>query len=61
MLRLRDDRDLREALAEQGQAQASHYSWENVARRVMAYYERLLYERGQVAEAQATQQELTRA
>lgn len=61
VLRLRYDRDLREALAEQGQAQASHYSWENVARRVMAYYERLLYERGQVAEAQATQQELTRA
>ena len=31
VLRLRHDRDLREALAEQGQAQASHYSWENVA------------------------------
>ena len=61
VLRLRQDRDLREALAEQGQAQAAHYSWENVARRVMAYYERLLYERGQVEEARATQGELTRA
>ena len=61
VLRLRHDRDLREALAEQGQAQAAHYSWENVARRVMAYYERLLYERGQVEEARATQGELTRA
>ena len=61
VLRLRHDRDLSRALAEQGQAQAAHYSWENVARRVLAYYERLLYERGQVAEAQATQQELTRA
>ncbi len=61
VLRLRHDRDLSEALAEQGQAQAAHYSWENVARRVMAYYERLLYERGQVEEARATQGELTRA
>ena len=61
VLSLRQDRDLREALAEQGQAQAAHYSWENVARRVMAYYERLLYERGQVEEARATQGELTRA
>jgi phosphatidylinositol alpha-mannosyltransferase len=29
---------------------ASHYSWDRVAHRVMAYYERLLYERGQVAQ-----------
>ena len=61
VLRLRRDGGLRESLAEQGQSQAAHYSWENVARRVMAYYERLLYERGQVAESRATQAELTRA
>ena len=61
VLRLRADHDLREALGDQGQAQAAHYSWENVARRVMAYYERLLYERGQVAASKATQRELTRA
>ena len=61
VMRLRGDRDLREALAAQGQAQAAHYSWENVARRVMAYYERLLYERGQVAAARESRRELTRA
>ena len=61
VLRLRHDQDLREAIAEQGQAQAAHYSWENVARRVMAYYERLLYERGQVAESQAAEEEPARA
>ncbi len=59
VLRLRHDRELRQWLGEQSQAQAAHYSWENVARRVLAYYERLLYERGQVAEAQGAQQELT--
>lgn len=61
VMRLRGDRDLREALAAQGQAQAAHYSWENVARRVMAYYERLLYERGRVAAARESRRELTRA
>lgn len=62
VMRLRGDPDLRESLAAQGQAQAAHYSWANVARRVMAYYERLLYERGRVAEARATADgELTRA
>ena len=33
-----------------GQAQAVHYSWDSVAHRVMSYYERILYERRQVAE-----------
>ena len=60
VLRLRRDADLRAALAEQGQAQAAHYSWENVARRVLAYYERLLYERGQVAAARTAEAEPAR-
>ncbi len=61
ILRLRDNPNLYEALAEQGQAQAARYSWESVARRVLAYYERLLQERGQVAASQGTQREPTRA
>jgi phosphatidylinositol alpha-mannosyltransferase len=36
--------------AARGQALAAHYSWDNVAHRVLSYYERLLYERRQVAE-----------
>lgn len=59
VLRLRDDPNLHEKLAGQGQAQAAHYSWENVARRVMAYYERLLHERGHIAASQATPREST--
>ncbi len=51
VLDLRRDPDLRAALAARGQALAAHYSWENVARRVLAYYERLLYERRQVVAA----------
>ena len=56
-LRLRDDAALRARLAAQGQAQAARYSWENVARRVLAYYERLLYERRQVAAARRPEAE----
>ncbi len=41
----------RAELSSRGQAQAAHYSWDNVARRVMSYYERILYEHRQVAEA----------
>ena len=41
----------RRELADRGQLQAVHYSWDNIARRVMSYYERLLYEHRQVAEA----------
>lgn len=36
-----------------GRALAEHYSWDNVAHRVLSYYERLLYERKQVAETQS--------
>lgn len=36
-----------------GQTQAAHYSWDNVARRVMSYYERLMYEHQQVADSMA--------
>ena len=38
-------------LARSGQAQAVHYSWDSVAHRVMAYYERILYERHQMTVA----------
>ncbi|MGH2607956.1 MAG: glycosyltransferase family 4 protein [Tepidiformaceae bacterium] len=41
----------RKGLSERGQALAAHYSWDNIAHRVMSYYERLLYERQQVAES----------
>jgi phosphatidylinositol alpha-mannosyltransferase len=41
----------RKALAERGQVLAAHYSWDTVAHRLMSYYERLLYERQQVAES----------
>ena len=51
VLRLQRDPSLRTSLAARAQAQANGYSWESVARRVLAYYERLLYERRQVAEA----------
>jgi len=42
---------LRKELGLRGQAQAAHYSWDNVAHRVLSYYERLLYERRQVGES----------
>lgn len=51
LLRIIRDPALRNGLAERGQAQAAHYSWDNIAHRVLSYYERLLYERRQVAEA----------
>lgn len=40
-------------MGRRGQAQAAHYSWDNVARRVMSYYERLIYEHQQVAASAA--------
>ncbi|MBI2767844.1 MAG: glycosyltransferase family 4 protein [Chloroflexi bacterium] len=43
----------RAAVAARGQAQAEHYSWDSVAHRVLSYYERLLYEKRQVAESRA--------
>ncbi|MBN9493373.1 glycosyltransferase family 4 protein [bacterium] len=45
-------------MGKRGQAQAAHYSWDNVARRVMAYYERLMYEHQQVADSVAQRQAL---
>jgi phosphatidylinositol alpha-mannosyltransferase len=49
--RLLDDAPLRERLAKEGQRRAATYNWENVARRVLSYYERLLYERRQIDES----------
>lgn len=43
----------REEFGQRGMALARHYSWDNVAHRVLSYYERLLYERQQVAETRA--------
>lgn len=54
ILRLLRDPALRRDLARRGQASAAHYSWDSVARRVLSYYERLLYERRQVAQSRAT-------
>lgn len=53
ILRLVDDKSFRFALQQAGQRQAAHYSWDNIAHRVLSYYERLLYERRQVAEVRA--------
>lgn len=53
ILRLLRNPALREALSARGRELARHYSWDNVAHRVMSYYERLLYEREQVAETRA--------
>jgi phosphatidylinositol alpha-mannosyltransferase len=50
LLRLLRDPALRKGLAGRGQALAAHYSWDNIAHRVLSYYERLLYEQKQVAE-----------
>lgn len=50
ILRLLRDPTRRRELAIHGQAQAAHYSWDNIARRVLSYYERLIYEHHQVAE-----------
>ncbi len=44
---------LRKQLSTKGTALAQHYSWDNVAHRVLSYYERLLYEHQQVAETRA--------
>jgi phosphatidylinositol alpha-mannosyltransferase len=54
ILRLLRNPQLRERLGRMGQAQAAHYSWDSVARRVMSYYERIIYERRQVAEVSET-------
>lgn len=61
ILRLAHDPELRRRLAARGQAQAAHYSWDSVARRVLSYYERLLYERRQVAEVRLARETLAAA
>jgi phosphatidylinositol alpha-mannosyltransferase len=53
LLRLIRNPALRRTLAQQGQAKAVNYRWDHIARRVLSYYERLLYERQQVAEVAA--------
>jgi phosphatidylinositol alpha-mannosyltransferase len=53
ILRLLRNPALRKELGSAGQDQAAHYSWDNIARRVLSYYERLLYEHKQVAEVTA--------
>lgn len=53
ILRLLRNPALSKELGAAGQDQAAHYSWDNIARRVLSYYERLLYEHEQVAEATA--------
>jgi phosphatidylinositol alpha-mannosyltransferase len=49
--RVLDSDALAAQLSAEGRARAATYDWEKVARRVLSYYERLLYEREQVAEA----------
>ncbi len=52
LIRVMRDPALRRRLADHGQAQAERYGWDSVARRVMAYYERILYERSQLHRVQ---------
>ncbi len=49
---------LRKELSLRGTALAQHYSWDNIAHRVLSYYERLLYEHQQVAETRARRRPL---
>ena len=53
VLELLRNRSLGLELAERGQVQAKRYSWESVAQQVLAYYDRLLYERQQEESALA--------
>ncbi|MCK9517559.1 MAG: glycosyltransferase family 4 protein [Dehalococcoidia bacterium] len=53
ILRLIRDPALREGLSQRGQVHATRFSWDVVAHRVLSYYERLLYERQQVAESRS--------
>ena len=61
ILRLMRDPKLRQVFGDRGQALAAHYSWDNVAHQVMSYYERLLYERRQVAEVRLAASEVAAA
>jgi phosphatidyl-myo-inositol alpha-mannosyltransferase len=51
ILRILRNRAFADALGRQATAKASEYSWDSVARKVMAYYERLLWARGKTAQA----------
>jgi phosphatidylinositol alpha-mannosyltransferase len=53
IVRLLKDPKLRKVFGERGQSLARHYSWDNVAHRVLSYYERILYEHQQVAASKA--------
>jgi phosphatidylinositol alpha-mannosyltransferase len=53
IIRLLKDPRQREEFGKRGQAIAQHYSWDNVAHRVLSYYERILYEHEQVAASRA--------
>ncbi len=53
IVRLIKDPKLRKEFGERGQALARHYSWDNIAHRVLSYYERILYEHEQVAASRA--------
>jgi phosphatidylinositol alpha-mannosyltransferase len=53
IMRLLKDPKLRAEFGARGQALAQHYTWDNVARRVLSYYERILYEHQQVAASRA--------
>lgn len=45
LLGLVDDPVARATMGQKGRERAEHFSWERVARRVLSYYERLLYEK----------------
>jgi phosphatidylinositol alpha-mannosyltransferase len=51
IMRLLRDPKLRKEFGKRGQALAQHYSWDNVAHRVLSYYVRILYEHRQEAES----------
>jgi phosphatidylinositol alpha-mannosyltransferase len=46
LVHLLADQDLRVAMGLRALASAEQYGWDRIARRVLSYYERLLYERG---------------
>ena len=50
--RLERDGGMRARLAGRGQERARGYGWDHVARRLLDYYERLLFEQGEVSAAQ---------
>jgi phosphatidylinositol alpha-mannosyltransferase len=46
MLELIDDEPRRRSMAQLASQRAQEFSWDRVSRRVLAYYERLAYEKG---------------